>query len=48
MPGELGKTIDGHHSFLAHDTGCNKHAGNGIIDIYGGTKWGWRVQVAQS
>jgi dipeptidyl aminopeptidase/acylaminoacyl peptidase len=29
---EWGKTIGGHH------------AGKGIIDIYGGVKWGWQLQ----
>jgi hypothetical protein len=35
-------------SFLVHDTGRKDHAGKGIIDIYGGVKWGWQVQAAQS
>jgi hypothetical protein len=35
-------------TFLAHDTGRKDHAGKGIIDIYGGIKWGWQVQAAPS
>jgi hypothetical protein len=35
-------------SFLVLDTGRKNRAGKGIIDIYAGIKWGWRVQAAQS
>ena len=35
-------------TFLVHDTGRKDRAGKGIIDIYGGIKWGWRVQAARS
>jgi hypothetical protein len=35
-------------TFLVRDTGRKDRAGKGIIDIYGGIKWGWRVQAAQS
>ncbi len=35
-------------TFLVHDTGRKDRAGKGIIDIYGGIKWGWHVQAAQS
>jgi hypothetical protein len=35
-------------SFLVLDTGRKDRAGKGIIDIYGGIKWGWQVQAAQS
>lgn len=35
-------------TFLAHDTGRKDHAGKGIIEIYGGIKWGWQVAPAQS
>lgn len=31
-------------SFLVHVTGRKDRAGKGIIDIYGGVKWGWQVQ----
>jgi hypothetical protein len=31
-------------TFLVHDTGRKDHAGKGIIDIYGGVKWGWQLQ----
>jgi hypothetical protein len=34
-------------SFLVHDTGRKDHAGKGVIDIYGGVKWGWQVQPTQ-
>jgi hypothetical protein len=34
-------------SFVVHDTGRKDHAGKGIIDIYGGVKWGWHVQPVQ-
>jgi hypothetical protein len=35
-------------TFLVHDTERKDRAGKGIIDIYGGIKWGWYVQAAQS
>jgi hypothetical protein len=35
-------------TFLVHDTGRKTRAGRSIVDIYGGIKWGWRVQVAPS
>jgi hypothetical protein len=35
-------------SFLVLDTGRKARAGKGIIDIYGGIKWGWQVQATQS
>ena len=35
-------------TFLAPDTGRKDHAGKGIVDIYGGIKWGWQVAPAQS
>jgi hypothetical protein len=35
-------------TFLANDTGRKDHSGRGIIDIYGGIKWGWQIQAAQS
>ena len=35
-------------TFLVRDTRRKDRAGKGIIDIYGGIKWGWRVQAAQS
>jgi hypothetical protein len=35
-------------TFLVRDTGRKDHAGKRIIDIYGGIKWGWQVQAAQS
>ena len=35
-------------TFLVHDTGRKDRAGKGIIDIYGGIKWGWHVRAAQS
>jgi hypothetical protein len=35
-------------SFLVLDTGKKEHAGKGIIEIYGGIKWGWQVAPAQS
>jgi hypothetical protein len=34
-------------TFLAKDTGRKDHAGKGIVDIYGGIKWGWQVQPVQ-
>jgi hypothetical protein len=34
-------------SFLVHDTRRTDHAGKGIIDIYGGVKWGWQLQPVQ-
>jgi hypothetical protein len=34
-------------SFLVHDTGRKDKAGKGIIDIYGGVKWGMQVQPMQ-
>jgi hypothetical protein len=34
-------------SFLVHDTGRKDPAGNGIIDVYGGVKWGMQVQPVQ-
>jgi hypothetical protein len=37
-----------YETFLAHDTGRKDRAGKGIVDIYGGIKWGWEVQAAQS
>jgi hypothetical protein len=33
-------------SFLVLDTGRKDRTGKGIIDIYGGVKWGYRVQAA--
>lgn len=35
-------------TFLVRDTRRKDRAGKGIIDIYGGIKWGWRVHAAQS
>ena len=35
-------------TFLVQDTGHKDRAGKGIIDIYGGIKWGWHVQAGQS
>lgn len=34
-------------SFVVHDTGRKDHAGKGIVDIYGGVKWGWQIQPVQ-
>jgi hypothetical protein len=34
-------------SFLVLDTERKDQAGKGIIDIYGGVKWGWQVQPVQ-
>jgi hypothetical protein len=34
-------------TFLARDTGHKDHTGKGILDIYGGIKWGWQVQAAR-
>jgi hypothetical protein len=31
-------------TFLVHDPGRKNRAGKGILDIYGGIKWGWQVQ----
>jgi hypothetical protein len=33
-------------TFLVQDTGIKDAAGKGIINIYGGVKWGWQVQPA--
>ena len=33
-------------TFLVQDTGIKNAAGKGIINIYGGVKWGWQVQPA--
>lgn len=33
-------------SFLVLDTRRKDHAGKGIINIYGGVKWGWQVRPA--
>lgn len=33
-------------TFLVQDTGVKDAAGKGIINIYGGVKWGWQVQPA--
>jgi hypothetical protein len=35
-------------SFLVHDTGRKDHAGKGIIDIYGGVKWGLQLKPVHS
>lgn len=35
-------------TFLVHDTGRSDWLGKGIIDVYGGVKWGWQVRPAQS
>ena len=35
-------------TFLVHETGHKGHTGKGIIDIYGGIKWGWQVQAVRS
>jgi hypothetical protein len=35
-------------TLLVRDTGRKDHAGKRIIAIYGGIKWGWQVQAAQS
>jgi hypothetical protein len=35
-------------SFLVHDTGQKDRAGKGIIDIYGGVKWGMQVKPVHS
>jgi hypothetical protein len=35
-------------SFLVLDTQRKDHAGKGIINIYAGVKWGYRLQVVQS
>jgi hypothetical protein len=32
--------------FLAQDTGIKNAAGKGIVNIFGGVKWGWQVQSA--
>jgi hypothetical protein len=34
-------------SFLVHDTGQKNRSGQGIIDIYGGVKWGQQLQPVQ-
>jgi hypothetical protein len=31
--------------FLAHDTGVKDAAGKGIVNIFGGVKWGWQVRL---
>ncbi len=35
-------------SFLVLDTQRKDHAGKGIIDIYGGVKWGYQLQAVQA
>lgn len=35
-------------TFLVRDTGRKDRPGKGIIDVYGGIKWGWQVQPAES
>jgi hypothetical protein len=35
-------------TFLVHDTGRRDRVRRGIIDVYGGVKWGWQIQPAQS
>jgi hypothetical protein len=35
-------------SFLVHDTGRKDRAGKGIIDIYGGVKWGMQLKPVHS
>jgi hypothetical protein len=47
-PGK-GPTLSGlrmFETFLVLDTGRKDHTGKGILDIYGGIKWGWQVQAA--
>lgn len=34
-------------SFLVEDTGRQNRKGKGIINIYGGVKWGYGVQAVQ-
>ncbi|MGH3190028.1 MAG: hypothetical protein ACRDPY_29530 [Streptosporangiaceae bacterium] len=35
-------------SFLVHDTGRKDHAGKGVIEIYGGVKWGLQLKPVHS
>jgi hypothetical protein len=35
-------------TFLVRDTLTNDAAGKGIIDVYGGIKWGWQVRAVQA
>lgn len=32
--------------FLAQDTGIRDAAGKGIVNVFGGVKWGWQVRSA--
>lgn len=45
--GKGGTTLRGRQTFetfLVRDTGIKDAAGKGIINVYGGAKWGWQVQ----
>jgi hypothetical protein len=42
------ETQEKFETFLVHNTGRKDRARRGIIDIYGGVKWGWQVKAAQS
>jgi hypothetical protein len=42
------ETQETFETFLIHDTGREDRVRRGIIEIYGGVKWGWQIQPAQS